>query len=195
MWGDLIERIDRKYEQVFEQTPPCAEDFLSSDGGKFVERARAFFKAGNLVVDTIEENRNLYNAEMIPAALSLYRHAIELHLKSMRCALAEKISPRLRFGRTHNLVELWEPIESYLSSIGLIFEDGLLHYRVARIVQEFNDLDEYGDRFRYPDSHSPAARNWVGANFSRLKLSVMEVDLLSFGFSELISFGTKSDQL
>jgi hypothetical protein len=90
---------------------------------------------------------------------------------------------------------LWEPIEGYLLSVGLQFEDGLLHYRVARFVREFDDIDEYGDRFRYPDSKSAAAQNWLGANFSTLKSSVMEVDLLSFGFAELVSLSTNSDQV
>ena len=37
-------------------------------------------------------------------------------------------------------------------------------------------------RFRYPDSRSSQAQNWLGGNFFALKLAVSEVDLFGFGF-------------
>ena len=101
-------------------------------------------------MDTVAANHNLYNAEMIPAALALYRHAIELHLKAMRGVLAKKIPSTFEICRGHNLAELWGPIESYLSSSGLTFEDGQLHYRVAQVIKEFNYVDEYGDKISIP---------------------------------------------
>jgi hypothetical protein len=191
MWDELIEKIDRKHSPVFEECAANPED-IGCGAETFSERARGFFKAANLVIEQISAEHNLYNAEMLPAALFLYRHSIELHLKSMRRILVERRPNEFRIGQGHNLIELWMPIENFLTSLGITLEDGLLHYRVGQTVREFSDVDEYGDRFRYPDSRSTRAQNWLGGNFHELQIAVAEVDLFSFGFRELVSFFAKT---
>ncbi len=88
--------------------------------------------------------------------------------------------------RGHRLLDLWEPIEQYLTSKGLKFEDGQFHYRVRCLVREYDTVDEFGDRFRYPDSRSPTASNWIRGQFSVLRLAAAEIDLLCFGFEQLV---------
>ncbi len=80
---ELMERADRKHEQIFEQLESGPEGLMGAEAS-FLERARGFTKAANIVLDAIETEYNAYTAEMLPVALSLYRHAIELHLKAMR---------------------------------------------------------------------------------------------------------------
>lgn len=189
--AELIERIERSYEKVFEQHPPLPEEEKVSVGlldHPLFERARGFKKAGDLIVTSIMEDYNQFNAEIIPAALWLYRHAIELNLKYVRSLLAERVSDEYRFGRTHDLLELWAPVEDYLKGIGLVFDSNTLHFQIAEVIKEFSNLDVDGQLFRYPDSSSPAAKNWVKINFPILKLCVTEVDLFAFGFPEIVTF-------
>jgi hypothetical protein len=193
--AELIERIERRYEDIFEQFPAGVEDVNGSSDEHFQERARGFKKAADLVAQSIIQNYNLLHYEMLPAAVFLYRHSMELNLKSMRTRLATRVSRDFQFGRIHQLAELWSPIERYLESGGIQFVDGQLHYRVARAVKEVSDIDLNGQLFRYPDSNAPAAFNWIRINLENLRLSATEVDLLAFGFSELVSFveNVKSD--
>jgi hypothetical protein len=192
VWEQLIDGIQREHEPIFrsgetggEQPSPASE--------LFCERARGFRKAADLVFDAIAADENLFTAEMLPAGLFLYRQAIELHLKSMRCMLAERVSLKFKFARNHELLVLWLPIEEFLRAGGLKFENGSLHYRVGCIVREFSSVDRVGDRFRFPDSLDPAAAYGLWTKYSSLKLGVAEVDLLNFGFSELISFLQNSE--
>lgn len=186
--AELIDRIERRYEKIFDQVAPEPGEGVEELDDNFQERARGFKKAADLITASIIENQNLLYYEMIPAAVFLYRHSIELNLKSMRTQLTSRVSEEFKFRRNHNLLELWRPIERYMTQGGFNFEDGLLHYRVACSIKELSDLDFDGQLFRYPDCTSPAALNWIRINFENLQLSATEVDLLAFGFHELIIF-------
>jgi len=187
VWGEILDNIQRGHERIFSDGASLAENkFILVDD--YHDRADGFRKAANLIVNEIIDKNNVISQQMFPAALALYRHSVELNLKSIRHQLTQKVSPEYSFLRKHDLVELWSPIEAYMLSVGFVFEDGALHYRVGKLVVEFAEVDGFGDRFRYPDSRHPKAAFGIWSNLEALKLSVGELSLLTFGFSEIISF-------
>jgi hypothetical protein len=185
---ELLDRIERRYEEIFARRPSTESDTTAPIHEQFQERARGFKKAADLVVQSIIKDYNAFNYEMLPASVFLYRHSVELNLKSIRIQLAARVSSSYRFAKRHELIDLWNPIETYLKEAGFQFEEGHVHYRISRAVGELAQIDRDGQLFRYPDSNSPAAFDWIRVSLDNLRLAATEVDLLAFGFGELMSW-------
>jgi hypothetical protein len=82
-----------------------------------------------------------------PALLFLYRHSIELHLKSLLLDAGELLDDPQTVKSDHYLWRLWVQIRKMLLQVEN-HEDEWFR-RADSIIKEFDDLDPDSFRFRY----------------------------------------------
>ncbi len=113
---------------------------------------RAFHRGGDAIVEAVcSMQPDAYVDVLVYPAVYLYRHHLELLLKSLieeaSMVLEEPHAPR--FG--HKLAELWNEAKSLIER-ALPDADWNQNEHVTRLVNELDAIDPNGESFRYSES-------------------------------------------
>lgn len=125
-------------------TYPAAEIVTGSRG--WYRYATAYKEAADSLVGTMDTTyrRNMFG----PPMLFLYRHSIELHLKSLLLEAGELLDDPQTIERRHYLWRLWTSVRTMLLRIDNREDEWLL--RADDIIKQFDELDRESFAFRYP---------------------------------------------
>jgi hypothetical protein len=107
-----------------------------------------FMRAGKLLTGSALSDRQI-RWELTLPALYLYRHAIELGMKSTIATYGAAFGvdcPELH--TTHNLKTLWKAFQGLLDAISHPGEEEG-NSAAERVVMAFHEWDKHGDAFRY----------------------------------------------
>jgi hypothetical protein len=91
-----------------------------------------------------------------PPALFLYRHSIELHLKSLLLDAGQLLDDPQTVPPKHYLDTLWQKVRGLLLKIEPNSEDEWV-LRADGVIKQFDDLDPTSFAFRYPVGTDGAA--------------------------------------
>lgn len=90
-----------------------------------------------------------YERNMLgPPMLFLYRHSIELHLKSLLLDAGEFLDDPQTVPPKHYLEKLWLNVRAMILEVGNAVDEWVL--RADNIIKQFDDLDPTSFVFRYP---------------------------------------------
>ncbi|MBS4055278.1 MAG: hypothetical protein KGZ64_11035 [Thermaerobacter sp.] len=150
-------------------------------GDEFGNYAERFKRSADILLDQIGENRFKEADQVIMPALFLYRHSLELILKSLyvthsltvRSTDIEKLQQKLN---DHGLESLWDKCgECFQENVGRGQKAKDHLKRLRQAVLEFHQLDRYSDVFRYPyntqlDRQGAGDKAWeYGIDFAHLR--------------------------
>lgn len=117
------------------------------------EISRAYWEAGWALLARVESDPP-HSARLLPPALFVIRHSIELQLKSL--ILDASTNSRLdeadneqRVLNGHSLDSLWKLLQTRLGRVGGVHESARWD-RTADIIQQLSLLDHTSFEFRYP---------------------------------------------
>lgn len=165
---------DTSLDGIIFQEPPddLDENWLGAIVGTFGghrshrDVAKAYYNAADCLLKRHEQDH--FEWEILDPLLFLYRHAIEVSLKSL---LEIK---KGKFPQIHKLPSLFESVTNELAAYG--YE---MPQRAANIVNDFSKFDPGSTSFRY-DGDWTRGEYWIG--FPKLKA---EMDWLSLLFDEI----------
>lgn len=84
---------------------------------------------------------------LVYPAVFLYRHYVELQLKSLHLLLLEHAERPKQFPKTHCLETLWREVRKGLKTID---DQPVVFDAAEALILEFQNLDPRSDAFRYP---------------------------------------------
>ncbi|MNJ38765.1 hypothetical protein D3C77_336180 [compost metagenome] len=142
---------------TFRSAEPTWANACVGDNGSpsYVEYARGFSKAANLLISTVLEDRSIqFTADLFvyPICFNM-RHSVELRLKGAIASLqnlAALKQKRLDFNLkgTHDLYKIW----SYFKTESIQIDDRF-HYinqKIDTTILDIAEVDPTGQTFRYP---------------------------------------------
>lgn len=119
------------------------------------EISRAYWEAGWVLVDRVKRDPSS-SARLLPPALFIIRHSVELQLKSL--VLDARVDRRQdeapdeqRMLNGHSLDDLWQLLQRRLSRVGGAHQSARWD-RTADIVRQLSLLDHSSFEFRYPNN-------------------------------------------
>jgi hypothetical protein len=120
------------------------------NGGPYTtyDYASGYFMAARGLADQLRHNRSGINLLIYPVAY-LYRHGIELGIKSLGEFLPSLWNESSDVRLTHELLDNWEIIKPYLMRNSDFDEDGTLISTVETILNDLVEIDPKGEAFRF----------------------------------------------
>jgi hypothetical protein len=149
--------------------------------------ALAYKDAGDRLVGLMGTT---YERNMLgPPMLFLYRHSIELHLKSLLLDAGQLLDDPQTVPPKHYLMKLWTTVRAMVLRVGPNDEENEWLLRADSIIQQFDDIDPTSFAFRYPvdTDGSPALPADFLVDPSVIKQVVAELNIYLDGASCQIS--------
>jgi hypothetical protein len=108
--------------------------------------AITYKEAGDRLAELVDTTyrRNM----LVGPMMFLYRHAIELHLKSLLLDAGELLDDPQTVPQKHYLLKLWLKVRAMLLQIDSRESEWIL--RADNVIKQFDDLDPSSMSFRYP---------------------------------------------
>lgn len=169
-----------------EGTYPAAEIYTGAD--YWYRYALAYKEAADRFVALIIEE-DTYALNMFgPPMMFLYRHSIELHLKSLLLAAGQLLDDPQTVPREHYLWKLWVRVRKLILKVADSKEDEWVR-RANQIIKQFDDIDPTSFAFRYPTTPkgTPTLNGDVLVDPSVVLQVMSELHLLLDGASNQIA--------
>jgi hypothetical protein len=129
--------------------PPSTESMQIQTGPDHWYRyAMAFKRGADSLASPTSGTRGVHELMALPA-MFLYRHYVELHLKSLLLDAGELLDDPQTVPPKHYLLSLWQRVRRLLLKIDPR-SDGPWLERADGIITEFDALDPTSFAFRYP---------------------------------------------
>ena len=147
-----------------------------------------FYKAAaDELADATQKSRWHRNALGLPL-LFLYRHYVELHLKSLLTDAGEFLDDPQSIPPQHYLSELWGRVRALILRVGPNGEDTWFT-RGDAIIAEFDRLDPNSFAFRYPVNKkgAPSLSEPLSVDPQNVKSVIAELNVLLDGASQQIA--------
>jgi hypothetical protein len=125
---------------------------VGDNGGPYelFDYGRGFFAGGHAIVKAAKENVAPVDILVYPAAFA-YRHAVELLLKQLTKTLNRVLEARDGFQKHHNMIDLWNEVQSLNQKTRLELADEKDVARAGELIGYFDAFDPTGQVFRYPE--------------------------------------------
>lgn len=117
----------------------------------FYEYSEKFIKSANIITDNIIKKSDIYKLDFYFFSVAfLYRHGIELILKSIGFKYLKDKSEKIKFiiDTKHNLKCILDYICKYIQNLSNFDLDAYLW--LQEFFQDINKIDKESDLFRYP---------------------------------------------
>jgi hypothetical protein len=156
-------------EVIFSGTPgPKAVARQLSTGQARYDYTMGYKEAADLLVAQVETTGRRADKLGYPI-VSLYRHHLELVVKSLIRVCCHLLGRDQDFPKHHRLDELWQMCAGLLRELSPGASGGNLQ-KITRLFHEFRALDPNADAFRFPEDTSGNA-----ALASRIDINLSEV--------------------
>lgn len=144
--GDFFDINCEKHEKI--------KIYLSQDlEVEFFNYANNFKEAANIITQNALDSNSISKLDFNFFGLAfLYRHCIELMLKSIGFKYIKKVEERKAFLKDtfHNLYDIAQYITQYIDEFAKMDEEA--HIWMMKIFEDMNNIDKESDSFRYPFS-------------------------------------------
>ncbi|MDA1054035.1 MAG: hypothetical protein O3C40_26600 [Planctomycetota bacterium] len=110
--------------------------------------ADGFKEASDILVDYLQQHPR--NDALVHPIIFGYRQCLELRIKALTATATQFDTGRPDFKWGHRLGELWQHISPRLRE-ELEQQEEESFQIVEQVIMEFDDIDERGDGFRYPE--------------------------------------------
>jgi hypothetical protein len=149
--------------------------------------AYSYKAAADELADATLTNRWRRNVLGLPM-LFLYRHYVELHLKSLLADAGELLDDPQTIPPEHYISKLWQRVRALILRIGPSDEDAWFA-RADAIVAELDSLDPNSFAFRYPVNKRgvPSLAEPLLVDPQDVKSVIAELDVLLEGASSQIA--------
>lgn len=126
---------------------------VGTNGGPYTytDYSRGYFFAARTVAEDVLQKRRNIDISIYPI-FYLYRHAIELSLKSAVNFLSYYYNHEDARVTGHDLLKLWNETKNLVNKIDFLKEDRELITFLERALQDISRLDESAEVFRFPES-------------------------------------------
>jgi len=150
---------------------------VGTNGGPYDLHAYAqgYFRAGERIAESLVADHSLIDLTVYPLAY-VYRHAVELSLKSLIFALPRIWDEKASVRFTHKLLDNWKIVRGYLQRDPTFDPNGLLPL-IDRILHDFLEIDPTGQAFRFPTARDDS--------LFLLETSVINIKVMSESMSIL----------
>lgn len=151
--------------------------------------ASAYKEAADRFVELLREDDDTYERNMFgPPMMFLYRHSIELHLKSLLLAAGQLLDDPQTVPPEHYLWKLWVRVRKLILRVADSGEDEWVR-RADQIIKEFDQLDPTSFAFRYPTARDgkPSLEDGVLVDPPVVSQVMSELHLLLDGASQQIA--------
>jgi len=120
------------------------------NGGPYTtyDYAAGYFMAAERLSDQLRNRRSGIDLLIYPVTY-LYRHGIELGIKSLSEFLPTLWSESSNIQFTHEILDNWRIVKSYLARNSRFDEDGTLVSTVETILNDLVEIDPKGEVFRF----------------------------------------------
>jgi hypothetical protein len=133
---------------------PAAD--IPAGAGEWLRFANGYKDAADQLCKDVEADDTLRNFVAL-GVLFLYRHSVELHLKSLLLDAGDFLDDPEKVPPNHYLLTLWKRVRTLLLKIDPRSEGPWLN-RADDIIADFDELDPTSSAFRYPvDTRGAAA--------------------------------------
>jgi Protein of unknown function (DUF3775) len=123
---------------------------VGRNGGPYSEfdYARGYFQAASMLVDQIMQGVRPLDLLIYPVTY-LYRHGIELGLKSLVEYLSATFNEPKTHSMNHKLTDDWKQVKVLLANYNVFDVDGERVTRVEKIITDLSEIDPDGQVFRF----------------------------------------------
>jgi hypothetical protein len=126
---------------------PAQASEIEAGPDRWHRYALSYKNAADALAKRIEQD-DIQRHFLALSAMFLYRHYIELHLKSLLIDAGELLDAPQQVPRKHYLLELWHRVRALLLKIDPRDSDWLR--RAGDVIEQFDALDPTSFAFRYP---------------------------------------------
>jgi hypothetical protein len=167
-------KLEYRHNDLFRPASPTGFNAcVGSNGGPydFKDYALGYFEAGSRIVSSLLSDEWMLDVLIYPLVFA-YRHGIELSLKDLAVQLPMVWDEESEVELTHLLLDNWVRIKTYLIREQEFDPENTLIDQVDTILNDFLEIDQTGQVFRYPTDRSGV--NHLDGNVSAINVIVFQ---------------------